>query len=453
MEQSLQMNLSQHLAMTFEMQQAIKILQLSAQDLRSLVEQEYLDNPTLEMEYGAGAESKEDIFSVEDISALADYLYEGGGEPAYFTDDVDRGLEAAAPLGLTLEQELLQQVEFAFDPEDEAGRSIATFMVGSIDSRGYLTLPVEEIARATGTKVEQVLAVLERVQAFEPLGVGARDLAECLRIQAKAQGIYEGLVAAVIDKHLSLVAELGIREIAAAEKASPEDVQLAVDIVKTLNPKPGSTYGTENASYITPDVTIEKVDGGYEVRLNDSYVPKLHITNLYRQAASFDDDTQKYIKKRLSAATWLINSIEQRRETIRKVVEELVRVQREFLDKGPAYLKPLTMKEVAEAIEVHESTVSRAVANKYAEIPGGLMPLKGFFQTGLGKAGSGEDFLASQAKAELERLIKGEDPRKPLSDQKLCELLKAKDMDISRRTVMKYREQLGYPSSVKRKRY
>jgi RNA polymerase sigma-54 factor len=182
-------------------------------------------------------------------------------------------------------------------------------------------------------------------------------------------------------------------------------------------------------------------------------VPKLHITNLYRQAASFDDDTQKYIKKRLSAATWLINSIEQRRETIRKVVEELVRVQREFLDKGPAYLKPLTMKEVAEAIEVHESTVSRAVANKYAEIPGGLMPLKGFFQTGLGKAGSGEDFLASQAKAELERLIKGEDPRKPLSDQKLCELLKAKDMDISRRTVMKYREQLGYPSSVKRKRY
>jgi RNA polymerase sigma-54 factor len=181
-------------------------------------------------------------------------------------------------------------------------------------------------------------------------------------------------------------------------------------------------------------------------------VPKLHITNLYRQAASFDDDTQRYIKKRLNAATWLINSIEQRRETIRKVVEELVRVQRDFLDKGPAHLKPLTMKEVAEAIEVHESTVSRAVANKYAEIPGGLVALKAFFQTGL-KAGSGEDFLASQAKAELERLIKAEDPRKPLSDQKLCDLLKAKEMDISRRTVMKYREQLGYPSSVKRKRY
>ena len=452
MEQSLQMNLSQHLAMTFEMQQAIKILQLSAQDLRSLVEQEYLDNPTLEMEYGAGAESKEDVFSVEDISALADYLYEGGGEPSYFTDDVDHGLEAAAPPGLTLEQELLQQVEFAFPPEDEKGRSIATFIVGSIDSRGYLTLPEEEIARATGTSLEEVQKVLAKVQTFEPLGVGARDLSECLRIQAKAQGIYEGLVAAVIDRHLSLVAETGIREIAEAEKASPEDVQLAVDIVRTLNPKPGSGYGTENASYITPDVTIEKVDGGYEVHLNDSYVPKLHITNLYRQAASFDDDTQRYIKKRLNAATWLINSIEQRRETIRKVVEELVRVQRDFLDKGPAHLKPLTMKEVAEAIEVHESTVSRAVANKYAEIPGGLVALKAFFQTGL-KAGSGEDFLASQAKAELERLIKAEDPRKPLSDQKLCELLKAKEMDISRRTVMKYREQLGYPSSVKRKRY
>lgn len=453
MEQSLQMNLSQHLAMTFEMQQAIKILQLSAQDLRSLVEQEYLDNPTLEMEYGAGAESKEDIFSVEDISALADYLDEGGGEPRYFTDDVDHGLEAAAPLGLTLEQDLLQQVEFAFAHGAETGRAIATFIIGSIDSRGYLTLPLAEIARATGSSEELVQEVLRKVQSFEPVGVGARDLSECLRLQAIAQGIYEGLVAAVIDKYLPWVAEAKIKEIAAEENVSPEDVQLAVDIVRTLNPKPGSVYGLDDTSYITPDVTIEKVDGGYQVQLNDSYVPKLHITNLYRQAADFDADTQKYIKKRLTAASWLINSIEQRRETIRKVVEEIVRVQKDFLDKGPAFLQPLTMKEVADAIEVHESTVSRAVANKYAEIPGGVMPLKSFFQAGLGKAGSGEDFLASQAKAALEALIKAEDPKKPLSDQKLCELLKEKQMDISRRTVMKYREQLGYPSSVKRKRY
>ena len=453
MEQSLQMNLSQHLAMTFEMQQAIKILQLSAQDLRSLVEQEYLDNPTLEMEYGAGAESKEDIFSVEDISALADYLYEGGGEPGYFTDDVDHGLEAAAPLGLTLEQELLQQVEFAFASGAEKGRAIATFIIGSIDSRGYLTLPEAEIARATDSSVEMVQEVLRKVQTFEPVGVGARDLAECLRLQAGAQGIYEGLVASLIDKYLPQVAESQLREIAAAENVSPEDVQLAVDILKTLNPKPGSVYGTENASYITPDVTIEKVDDSYVVRLNDSYVPRLHITNLYRQAADFDADTRKYIKKRLTAASWLINSIEQRRETIRKVVEEIVRVQKDFLDKGQAFLKPLSMKEVAEAIEVHESTVSRAVANKYAEIPGGVVSLKSFFQTGLGKGSSSEDFLASQAKAELAALIKAEDPKKPLSDQKLCELLKEKKMDISRRTVMKYREQLGYPSSVKRKRY
>jgi RNA polymerase sigma-54 factor len=298
-----------------------------------------------------------------------------------------------------------------------------------------------------------VQEVLRKVQTFEPVGVGARDLAECLRLQAGAQGIYEGLVASLIDKYLPQVAESQLREIAAAENVSPEDVQLAVDILKTLNPKPGSVYGTENASYITPDVTIEKVDDSYVVRLNDSYVPKLHITNLYRQAADFDADTQKYIKKRLTAASWLINSIEQRRETIRKVVEEIVRVQKDFLDKGQAFLKPLSMKEVAEAIEVHESTVSRAVANKYAEIPGGVVSLKSFFQTGLGKGSSSEDFLASQAKAELAALIKAEDPKKPLSDQKLCELLKEKKMDISRRTVMKYREQLGYPSSVKRKRY
>ena len=195
MEQSLQMNLSQQLAMTFEMQQAIKILQLSAQDLRSLVEQEYLDNPTLEMDYGSEAESKEDIFSVEDISALADYLDEGGGEPKYFTDDVDHGLEAAAPLGLTLEQDLLQQVEFAFSPAAETGRAIATFIIGSIDSRGYLTLPLAEIARATGSSEEMVQEVLRKVQSFEPVGVGARDLSECLRLQAVAANPMDGLLA------------------------------------------------------------------------------------------------------------------------------------------------------------------------------------------------------------------------------------------------------------------
>lgn len=452
MQQKLEMKLSQKLAMTMQLQQAIRILQLSAQDLRSVIEQEYLENPTLEMDYAEGSAEREDPFSVEDLSALADYLDEGSGQPRYFTEDSASRAEVAAPLNLTLEQELLHQIEFAFPREDAEGRAIATFIVGSIDGRGYLTLPVAEIARATGAEEARVPEVLKLVQGFEPVGVGARDLGECLRLQAEARGIYEGLVAALIDRHLPEVAEARWKEIARAEGAEASDVQLAADILRTLDPKPGSTYGTEQAAYLTPDVFIEKADAGYRVCLNDSYLPQLHIAEVYRQAAGYDAETQKYIKEKLAAATWLLNSIEKRRTTLLQVTEELVRVQRDFLDKGEAYLKPLSMKQVADALGVHESTVSRTVANKYAELPGGILPLRYFFRTGVGKA-EGEDFLAGQAKAAISRLIREEDPRTPLSDQKICERLRAQQMDISRRTVMKYREQLGYPPSTKRKRY
>ncbi len=448
----LELKLTQKLAMTMQMQQAIRILQLSAQDLRSAIEQEYLENPTLEIEYEEGAFGKEDPFAVEDITALAGYLDEGGGQPAYFTEALESRAEAAAPLALTLEQELLRQAAIAFGADEDTELAVATFIIGSIDHRGYLTLPLAEIGRATGTGEAQVQAVLQRVQTFEPVGVAARDLAECLRLQARSRGIYEGLVAAIIDRHLPEVAEARLKEIAAAEGARPEDVQLAVDILKTLDPKPGSAYGGEETAYITPDVIVEKADGEYRARFNDSYVPRLHISSLYKQAEGFDKATQAYLKDKLKAASWLVSSIEQRRRTILQVMEELLRRQRDFLDKGPEYLKPLSMKEVADAIGVHESTVSRAVANKYAELPGGILPLRQFFQARASRE-AGEDFLASQAKAALAKLIKEEDPKKPLSDQKLCQLLQEQQMELSRRTVMKYREQLGYPSSVKRKRY
>lgn len=451
-EQSLNMNLSQHLAMTMKLQQAIRILQLSAQELRAEIEKEYLENPALEMDYGdAAPEPSDPLLRAENISRLSEYLGDEENRGSYPPEEREPGREKAAPVNLTLEEELLEQVNFTFsDPQQ---RAIAVFLVGSVDSRGYLTLPLEEAARAAQSSVEEVSAVLRRVQSFEPAGVAARDLSECLRLQAERQGIYEGLVAAVIDRHLDDVAESRIREIAAQEHCRPQDVQLAVDIVRQLDPKPGSSYGGDDPAYITPDVLIQKIDGEYQVILNDNYVPHLHISPVYRKAESFDAETRKYITQRLNAASWLINSIEQRRTTIRRVVTEIVRVQRDFLDKGPDFLRPLTMKEVADEIGVHESTVSRAVANKYAELPRGVMPLRKFFTANLGRAGSGEDFIASQAKAAIRELIEKEDPHKPLSDQKICTLLKERRMELSRRTVMKYREQLGYPSSVKRKRY
>lgn len=453
-EQSLGMNLSQHLAMTMQLQQAIEILQLSAQELCATIEKEYLENPVLEMDYPSG---RRELYEQggpahAGVRALADYLDGGGKQPAYFTDEDERQFDAPAPLHATLEEELLEQVNFTFN-ENESERAVATFLVGSLDSRGYLTLPVAEVVRAMACSEAEVLRILAVIQGFEPAGVGARDLAECLRLQAQRQGIYDGLVAAIIDRHLDAVAAHRLKEIAAAEHVRPAEVQMAVDIVRRLNPKPGAAYGAADSAYITPDVIIRKGEKGYEVEVEEAGVPQLHISALYRQSDTFDKATQKYIASRLRAAAWLINSIEQRRTTIRRVVEEIVRRQTAYFEKGPAFLEPMTMKEVADTIGVHESTVSRAVANKYAELPTGVIALRSFFTARSARTDTGEDVAAARAKSAIERFIKGEDPKKPLSDQKLCTLLKAEGIALSRRTVMKYREQLGYDSSVKRKRY
>ena len=454
-EQSLGMNLSQHLAMTMQLQQAIEILQLSAQDLCATIEKEYLENPVLEMDYPSGRRElyESDGPAHAGVRALADYLDGGSKQPAYFTDEDERQFDAPAPLHATLEEELLEQVNFTFKGEHgaEKERAVATFLVGSLDSRGYLTLPVAEAARAMACSEAEVLRVLSIIQGFEPAGVGARDLAECLRLQAQRQGIYDGLVAAIIDRHLDAVAAHRLKEIAAAEHVRPAEVQMAVDIVRRLNPKPGSAYGAADSAYITPDVIIRKGEKGYEVEVEEAGVPQLHISALYRQSDTFDKATQKYIAGRLRAAAWLINSIEQRRTTIRRVVEEIV--QPAYFEKGPASLEPMTMKDVADTIGVHESTVSRAVANKYAELPTGVVALRSLFTSRSARTETGKDVAAAQAKSVIESFIKGEDPKKPLSDQKLCTLLKERGIALSRRTVMKYREQLGYDSSVKRKRY
>ncbi len=440
-----------------QMQQAIQILQLSAQDLRAAIEKEYLENPVLEMDEPSSyiaehGEKMQETLQAGSIAALADYLDGGGKQPSYFADDSEKHFEAAAPLQTTLEEELLEQVKFTFPDEKE--QAFATFLVGSLDNRGYLTISLSEAARVMKVSEETAEHVLSLIQKFEPAGVGARDLPECLRLQAKRQGIYTGLVASIIDHHLPDVALHHIREIAAAEQVSPADVQMAVDIVKRFNPKPGAAYGSDEPAYITPDVIVRRDENGaFHVELEESDVPHLHISALYRQADSFDKKTKKYITNRLHAASWLIQSIEQRRTTIRHVVEEIVHRQMAYLEKGPAYLRPMTMKEVADAIGVHESTVSRAVANKYAELPNGIVALRSFFTARSVKSENGEEAASAQAKAAIDKLIQSENPRKPLSDQKICELLKGQNLLLSRRTVMKYREQLGYASSVKRKRY
>jgi RNA polymerase sigma-54 factor len=460
MEQTLSMNLGQKLAMTMKMQQAIQILQLSSQDLRAVIEKEYMENPALEVDEGrtdAAEDKLSDRCSLDEMPAMLDYL---GKDDQGRVSQEDREehyspLErAAAPAQSSLEDILLEQANFACHTEAE--KAIVYFIVGCIDGRGYFTTPLPEVARAVQTTEKKASEALRIIQGFEPSGVGARDLRECLRIQAERSGIYEGLVKQVIDHHLVDVAAARLKDIAAAEDCSLPDVQLAVDIIRTLNPKPGSSYGSGRADYIIPDVMVRKVDGKYSVMLNDAEIPHLSISPFYRKSGSFDIATQKYITKRLNAAIWLIKSIEQRQHNLKAIVEEIVRRQTDYLEKGPAYLHPLLMKTVAEAVGVHESTVSRAAANKYVQMPHGVIALRSFFSASA--AGNTADdasvgFAASQVKYAIDELIKGEDPKKPFSDAKLTALLSGRGMDISRRTVMKYREQLGYQSSVKRKRY
>ena len=464
MQQNLGMGLSQHLVMTAQMQQAVKILQLSSTELCALIETEFMENPALEMDY-SDADRVQGRFepsdSLGDARTLSDYL--GDEESASRASHLEQRAELAGEAGLSLEEELLEQARFAF--ADERDRAVAVFLIGSTDASGYLTVSVEEAARASQTDAKHVERVLAVYQTFEPVGVGARNLAECLRIQARAQGIYEGLVARLIDAHLPALAASQIREIASAEHCSPQAVQQAADIVRRLDPKPGRAYGGRMAERVVPDIVVRRAGGGYAVELTDARVPRLRIAQAYRETEGFDEATRGYIKKRLSAAMWLITSIEQRRMTIRRVVEEILREQRDYLERGASALRPMTMKQVADATGMHESTVSRAVANKYIELPHGTIPLRRLFSSGIsaapkkGKQGSRarrkgkEDRTAEAARAAISAHIEAEDARSPLSDQKLCALLAAQGFTVSRRTVMKYREQLGYAPSSRRRRY
>lgn len=452
MEQNLNLSLGQKLAMTAKLQQAIQILQLSAQDLRSLIENEYLENPALEMDDSAGdnVEKVTDEYSFEDISALANYLGDDGNKSKVVHDnEAKQNFEAIAVTQKTLEEILSEQVNLTF--KDEEDYKIANYLIGSIDDKGYLTGSMEEFVQVLNCSEEKIEKVLAIIQTFEPDGVGARDLKECLAIQAKHLDIYHGLIKSIIDHYLDDVANSRYKAIAEKEKCLPNDVQTAVDIIRKLNPKPGIGYGVDQSDYIIPDVVVRKIDDEYVVIVNDYGIPRLNISSAYKNGSNFDQETKKYIEGRVNSAAWLIKSIEQRRTTLFNVVTEIVKQQRAFLDNGPNYLRPMLMKTVAENVNVHESTVSRSTANKYVETPNGVYPLKSFFTANLNL--NGEELVATQVKAMIKKMIEEENPQKPLSDQQLSDMLKDKEMNISRRTVMKYREQLGYLSSVKRKRY
>ena len=444
---------TQHLAMTAQMRQAIHILQLSASALEEELERAYMENPLLEMEEGDGASVQdapahdEERTCIEDVFAAAydaDDPYEADARQERVRTDF------AAPVALSLEEELLREVDFCFS--DEEKKAIAVFLIGSLDHLGYLTLPLAEAARATGTRVTDVTEVLRVLQSFEPAGIGARDLAECMRLQAERADLYHGLLRAVIERHLPAVAEGRYRAIARAEGVSLAAVQAAVDVLRTFSPKPGSAYGAEPPSYIRADVRLAFVDGKMQVTVCSEHLPQLRISRLYRNTADLDQETRSYIARRIYAARALIRAVGQRGETLRRVAEELVRRQADFVVAGAKGLHPLSRQTVAVALGMHESTISRTVANKYIDLPRGIVPLKAFFSSAVG-AETDTVTSAEQVRRAVSDLIAAEDEHAPLSDAQIADRLSARGMTVARRTVMKYRTQLGIPSSSKRRRY
>lgn len=464
MKHSLHLAQRQTLIMTPRLQQALKLLQVPTLELQQLLKQEVLQNPLLEevddvvdqedieKENSADEQNNEEApeSGEEDQIDWSDYLQDGLDKTYVPQSEAAQEFLEKVPVTRTsLAESLLEQVHFLNLPK--AHMEIAEFLIGSIDERGLLVTSLEDICEVIGRPLEEVEAVLLVVQALEPVGVGARDLRECLLIQLEVRGDKDTMAWVLIHDHFDHLVNRRFPELARLLKTTVEEVQAAADEIATLNPRPGTSVSSDDPKYVTPDMIVERVDEEYVVMLNDRNVPRLRISSAYESvikekkrpdATAAQKETREYIQGKLASAKWLIQTIEQRRKTMIKVMNCIIREQREFFDKGIAFLRPLTLAQVARQIDMHESTVSRVCSAKYVQTPRGVFELKFFFSSGL-ETEDGEDVSARAAKDTIKTLIEEEDKKDPLSDQRIAELLHEKGLKIARRTVAKYREQLS----------
>jgi RNA polymerase sigma-54 factor len=458
LDMGLNLDLSQKLVMTPQLCQAITILQLSALDLAELVQQELLDNPVLDQM----APPEKDVIlpSVPEVAPTpapdyfdwADYFSEGGSRGMYTRQDSGESEPRdVAACGMSLHEHLELQLDFCILNERE--KFYGLYLIGCIDNNGYFTGTVEDTALALHISEEAVESLLGIIQGFDPAGVGARNLQECLRIQLRQRGVQDLLLECLIDDYLEAAASGRYAWIAAKIGVSADEVRKAMQFIRTLNPKPGSAISADGpCSYIVPDITVRKIDGEYLILINDTQVPSLRINPYYKKMAKdTDGDARRFIEGRIGSALWLIRSIEQRRQTLQKVMQNIIELQPDFFDKGSRHLLPMTMKQVADRVGVHESTVSRATANKYVATGHGLFSLRSFFSAGV-SAVDGSTMSATRVKREIKELVAAEDPLHPLSDQALTEQLIGKGIAVSRRTVAKYREEMEIMPSCRRKK-
>ncbi len=468
-----QLKLTQQLIMTPQLQMAIKLLQLSRLELLETIRQELEENPALEeITEGPGdeqlGEDPDQLAAEPDTTAevtieekmpddidWSNYIeeYNTPGKIAFESESQEAPrYESFVARKDSLYDHLLWQ--FLMTKPDKRQEQIASLIIGNLNRDGYLVVPIDEIAASGQLPVEDVEAVLEVLQGFDPVGVCARDLKECLLIQARQLGLEATVVTDIISNHLPDLERKNYKAICKALKISMEEAVSAINVIKGMEPRPGRQFSEDTAQYINPDIYVYKMEDDFVILLNDDGMPRLRINSLYKNTIArgkkISGEAEDYIQDKMRSAAWLIKSIHQRQKTIYRVMESILRFQRPFFEKGIAYLKPMVLRDVAQDIGMHESTISRVTTNKYAYTPQGIFELKYFFNSSIRRSGE-EDIASASVQDKIRKLIQNENPKKPYSDDKIAKLLKQENIHIARRTVAKYREMMKILPSNKRK--
>ncbi|KEI93795.1 RNA polymerase factor sigma-54 [Clostridium botulinum] len=445
----------QKLIMTQQMQLSIKLLQMSTYELQQYVEKEVQENPVLDSQNI----HKEDK-GIEDINykKLIKHLEYNGNEYGSYSSYNKE--EETSPFNFISNEKSLKeylQEQIIELNENKYIKSICIYIIENIDDKGYLPVRDEEISEELKVPLHSIEEAIDIVQSLEPDGIGARNLKECLKIQLKKKSINNSKICEIIDNFLPLVAENRYNVISKKLSISIKKAQEYGDVIKTLQPKPSRGFYTgDEVKYIVPDAYIKKIDNEYYIIMNEELLPKLTVNSLYKDIVLNDTDENavEFVKEKLNSAIFLIKSIENRKSTIYRVLEKILEIQRDYFDLGIKFLKPMTLKEIADSLGMHESTISRAIRDKYINTNRGTILIKDLFTTGITANNStGEDISVEFIKREIKELIDKEDKKKPISDQIICNILNNKGIQISRRTVAKYREELGIQSSKCRKRF
>jgi RNA polymerase sigma-54 factor len=473
---------TQSLMITPQLQQAIKLLTLTHLEMTNLISQEMVENPMLEEIDGELDRGEEDNSSREEMEAQeatsenfsGPELIEGSKDTfdwESYTESFNSSSssspnmkEASSPDDLpsyenmvSKGQSLHEHLEWQLRMESLTAEELnyALEIIGNIDDDGYLEVPIDEIIARTSLDKDQAIGILGLVQHLDPVGCASSSLEECLGIQARLLPERSPLVELIIERNMQDLEKKDYAKIAKDFSVSKDKVKEAELIIMGLNPKPGRLVSAEETQYVVPDIFVAEVGGEFVVQINDEGVPRLRISNLYKSLiknGQSDTEAKEFVQDKLRSAMWLIKSIENRQKTIYKVANSIVRTQQEFFKKGPAFLKPMILKDIANEIGMHESTVSRVTTNKFMHTPIGTFELKYFFNAGIGGKNGGIDIAGESLKLKIKEMISHEDPKRPLSDQKISELLSTKDIVVARRTVAKYREMMGIAPSSKRKK-